>query len=185
MIYAACLPYGSINHIISLARRGRSASRELRTPTILLLNRQITAEAISAWHKEKPVTITQPFPLILIMGRPTRANPAGITSRTTIQALTHMQIIVDLTGSEYTWNPTLGFFEDAWEEQTKLEVLKFRVIESPEPSDSGRLVKWMWERLSMSLPRNGETTRTDFSPFDSEYTFVRAKEQIAGNICGV
>jgi hypothetical protein len=107
----------------------------------LLLNRQITAEATSTWRKQTPLTITEPFPLIVIPLQRAKANPAGILSRTTAQAVSHIQILIDLTveyPDHYNWYPTLAFFRDAWAEQSKLEVLKFRVVDSPKPSWTAR-----------------------------------------------
>jgi hypothetical protein len=183
LIYAKSVPYAALNHILRI-RAQAGYYREpvrLRTPNILLLNRQITTEALSAWRRQ-PFTLTVPLPM---RGgdKPNMSHIHDVLSQDTLQALTHVHLVIDFSvwkGMDLlgilnwtsAWEGTVVLLNRVWLERNKLEVMKVRVIGSV-PADA----PWARERLSMynslifKLFRNWQELSETLPPHvDTDYT---------------
>lgn len=110
--------------LCSIPKPRFSTFGELRTPTILLLNRQITSEALEIL-REKPLILTRPPPYVLQL-----AKPMDITEfipEATLQKLRKVVLEMNFdTGDAQYWLKMVELLLDVWCEETELESMVVR-----------------------------------------------------------
>ncbi|KAI1076693.1 hypothetical protein F5B20DRAFT_555193 [Whalleya microplaca] len=131
----------------------RAPAGTMRTPALLLVNRQITAEAVKAL-RDKPFVLTRYAPYSAMLAQP--MDITEFVSECTLKLMQHVVLRMDLFGDARAWCKTVETLLDIWTAGNCLKRIEVwvhgRTVE-------GVLVQWergfaKWALRALSKIRN-------------------------------